>query len=133
MSTLFRRTAACTCTTSPSTLLRASPVVAPIRNLHAVASAPTKGRVPAPREPITTPAALLAASGRKLSQYESKLGDWNELFTKTSDNLKDLGMLPKERRYLLWVLERYRQGENIKEVALPPLKKKIVQLGKRVR
>lgn len=58
--------------------------------------------------PITTPAALLAASKHKLSQYESKLGDWNELFTKTGSELRDAGMSVQDRRYLLWLLEKYR-------------------------
>jgi hypothetical protein len=59
-------------------------------------------------EPYTTPLAILSASKRKLEQYESKLGDWNELFTKTGADLLEAGMTVPERRYLLWILEKYR-------------------------
>lgn len=63
---------------------------------------------PLPTAPITTPAALLAVSKRKLSQYEGKLGDWSELFTKTGSELRDAGMSVSDRRYVLWLLEKYR-------------------------
>ena len=57
---------------------------------------------------ITTPLDLLSLSKRKLEAYESKLGTWDELFTKTGADLREAGMTIKERRYTLWFLEKYR-------------------------
>lgn len=57
---------------------------------------------------IKTTAALLAATKRKFGSYEAKLGDWNELFSKTGGDLRDVGMSVSDRRYLLWILEKFR-------------------------
>lgn len=44
-----------------------------------------------------------------MEAYAPKLGEtWEELFTKTSADLAAAGMTVKERRYLLWVLEKFR-------------------------
>lgn len=60
-------------------------------------------------EPYTTPLAILSASKRNLAQYAPKLGEsFEELFSKTSIDLEQAGLTPKERRYLLWILEKYR-------------------------
>ncbi|KAK4052611.1 hypothetical protein OIO90_004239 [Microbotryomycetes sp. JL221] len=111
------------------------------RTLHAPATAPA--RVPTPREPTTTPESLLKAAGRGLEQYSTKLGEdlnWASLFTKTGQQLADAGMTTKERRYLMWILEKYRQGHDVKAVSIPAKPKKKyrgwgpkIQFGKRVR
>ncbi|KAM0791073.1 hypothetical protein ACM66B_004364 [Microbotryomycetes sp. NB124-2] len=92
---------------------------------------------------ISSPEALLKAAGRGLESYATKLGEdltFTKLFTKTGQELADAGMSAKERRYLLWVLEKYRQGHNIRQLAIPATPKKKyrgwgdkVQFGKRVR
>ncbi|CEQ42526.1 SPOSA6832_04348, partial [Sporobolomyces salmonicolor] len=92
-------------------------------------------------EPFHTPAAVLAASKRNLGQYADKFENWAALFSKTSAQLRDeVGMQVKESRYLLWLLEKYRQGHNPDAVAVPPTPKKTIrgwgpriQNGKRVR
>ncbi|ORY49743.1 hypothetical protein BCR35DRAFT_356139 [Leucosporidium creatinivorum] len=108
------------------------------RTIHAPASQPLK--IPQPRGQYTTPLSLLSSSKRGLEQYEHKLGTWDELFSKTSAQLAEAGMTVGEKRYLLWLLERYRRGHDPSLVAIPPTpKKKIrgwgpkVQFGKRVR
>ncbi|KAL8281488.1 hypothetical protein RQP46_006172 [Phenoliferia psychrophenolica] len=122
-----------------ATSLRA-PAASASRFLHAPASVSKESRVPPPRGSISTPHDLLSLSKRKLEAYESKLGTWDELFTKTGAELREAGMTIKERRYCLWFLEKYRQGEDPAEVAIAQKPKKKyrgwgpkVQLGKRIR
>ncbi|GAA5918082.1 hypothetical protein JCM5296_006754 [Sporobolomyces johnsonii] len=118
----------------PSTFVRS-------RAIHAPAAVPASKRVPKPREPFNTPAAVLAASKRNLDQYADKFDTWAALFTKSGDQLRnEVGMQVRESRYLLWLLEKYRQGYNPDTVAIPPTPKKTIrgwgpkiQNGKRVR
>ncbi|GAA5919889.1 hypothetical protein JCM1841_002096 [Sporobolomyces salmonicolor] len=118
----------------PSTFVRS-------RAIHAPAAVVPAKRIPKPREPFHTPAAVLAASKRNLGQYADKFENWAALFSKTSAQLRDeVGMQVKESRYLLWLLEKYRQGHNPDAVAVPPTPKKTIrgwgpriQNGKRVR
>ncbi|KAK4691321.1 hypothetical protein P7C70_g9378, partial [Phenoliferia sp. Uapishka_3] len=79
--------------------------------------------------PYQTPLDVLSASKRKLETYAPKLGSWEEMFTKTSADLRDAGMTIKERRYTLWLLEKFRQGGDVKAVAIAaPPKKKVSEL-----
>ncbi|GAA5979278.1 hypothetical protein JCM11641_001980 [Rhodosporidiobolus odoratus] len=114
----------------------------PHRSLHAPAAIPQLKRVPKPREPYSDPASILRVSQRGLEQYADKLEEagWQGLFTQTSTELRDMGMTIKESRYLLWLLERYRQGHDPANVAVAPTPKKTirgwgpkVQNGVRVR
>ncbi|KDE02691.1 hypothetical protein MVLG_06779 [Microbotryum lychnidis-dioicae p1A1 Lamole] len=109
-----------------------------LRSLHAPALAPR--RIPSTRTPYTTPAAVLESASRNLKQHTDKFPTWEALFASTSHSLAELGLAVKERRYLLWVLEKYRAGFDIAEIAVPTKpKRKIrgwgpkVQNGKRVR
>ncbi|GAA5912577.1 mitochondrial 37S ribosomal protein mS41 FYV4 [Sporobolomyces salmoneus] len=113
------------------------------RSIHAPASLPSSGsRVPKPRAPFDTPASILSASKRGLEQYSDKFeGSFSSLFSKTSHELRDtVGMNIKESKYLLRILEKYRQGFNPDVVAVKEKPKKTirgwgprVQNGKRIR
>jgi hypothetical protein len=64
-----------------------------------------------PIAPYNDPTAVLSAAGRSLESFASKpaLSTWDQLFTATSQQLADdAGMNVKERKYLLWLLEKYR-------------------------
>ncbi|GAA5990372.1 hypothetical protein JCM10908_007341 [Rhodotorula pacifica] len=124
---------------STSALVRSS-TPALRRAIHAPAAIDATKRVPKPRGPYTDPASLLSASKRGLESYAEKLGNWSELFTKTSGDLRDAGMDIKQTRYTLWLLEKYRQGHDPATVAVAATPKKTirgwgpkVQNGKRVR
>ncbi|GAA5827897.1 hypothetical protein JCM11251_007721 [Rhodosporidiobolus azoricus] len=125
-------TCACARTSLAARLaLRTSPAPLPTfisrRAIHAPAAFDQSKRIPAPRGSYTDVSSLLSASKRGLEQYADKLGEWNELFTKTSTDFKDAGMTVKQSRYLLWLLERYRQGADIAKVAVPPTPKKTIR------
>ncbi|KAG0659135.1 hypothetical protein C6P46_005306 [Rhodotorula mucilaginosa] len=77
--------------------------------------------------PYSDPASLLSVSKRGLESYAEKLGNWSELFTKTSGDLRDAGMDVKQTRYTLWLLEKYRQGHDPATVAVAPTPKKTVR------
>ncbi|CAG7854445.1 SubName: Full=Uncharacterized protein {ECO:0000313/EMBL:CCA75888.1} [Serendipita indica DSM 11827] len=69
---------------------------------------------------------LLVAFGRKC---ETKLPDvdtlsWEELFRLNGQKLDKMGLTVQERRYLLWCLEKFRQGEDPKVYAREPQPKK---------
>jgi len=102
---------------------------------------PTKPPVPppAPRYGIETAADFLKAIGRGAEQ-KVKVETWDGLFSLTGREMTKAGVPIKDRRYVLWALEKYRQGGNPKEFAVPPTpKKKIrgwgpkIQLGRKIR
>ncbi|KAG8819041.1 Vacuolar fusion protein mon1 [Serendipita sp. 401] len=73
-----------------------------------------------------TPQTLLTAFGRSC---ETKLPDvetlsWEELFRLNNQKLNKLGLGVQERKYLLWCLEKFRQGEDPKKFAHNPPPKK---------
>lgn len=94
------------------------------------ASSYAQRRVPAPQGThlafclhllgdISTPKAFLEAISRPRrdlannSTCVSALGeDWNEMFALTSEKLKGAGVAVKERKYILWALEKFRQGQD---------------------
>ncbi|KIM21500.1 hypothetical protein M408DRAFT_29522 [Serendipita vermifera MAFF 305830] len=83
-------------------------------------------RVPSNNRGYTTKT-LLTEFGRgcdtKLPDVENM--SWEELFRMNNQKLQKVGMEPTERRYLLWCLEKFRQGEDPKVYARePPPKKK---------
>jgi len=65
---------------------------------------------------------------------------WEDLWKINGHGLKKAGLAVRDRKYILWSLEKYRDGENPESFAHPPQpKKKIrgrgpaVQNGKRIR
>ncbi|KAF9463028.1 IGR protein motif-domain-containing protein [Collybia nuda] len=95
--------------------------------------------VPPPLEPISTPSDFLKAIGRS-SETKVTIESWDE-FWKTSGNaLKKSGLAVRDRRYILWCMENYRNGQPIQSFAHEPKPKKAirgwgpaVQNGKRIR
>ncbi|KDN51422.1 hypothetical protein K437DRAFT_254834 [Tilletiaria anomala UBC 951] len=91
--------------------------------------------IPQPRDGIDTPSAFLAAISRAPrrdlasdSNIATALGeDWSEMFKLRGDDLKKKGVSVAERRYLLWALERFRQGQDPKKFAYQPKPKKLVR------
>ncbi|VDC00773.1 unnamed protein product [Peniophora sp. CBMAI 1063] len=104
------------------------------------ASAPLlRQLVPATRAGLDTPQAFLQSIGRKMDTKVSP-ESWDELFKLESEKLKADGVDVRDRRYLLWSLEKFRAGEDPKSFAHEARgKKKIrghgpsVQGGKRIR
>ncbi|KAJ3477383.1 hypothetical protein NLI96_g10496 [Meripilus lineatus] len=97
--------------------------------------------IPLPRGncDITTPEQFLTAIGRS-TQTKVTAESWNDLWKLDGHALKQAGVGVRDRRYVLWSLEKFRQGEEIPEFAHPRQpKKKIrgwgpaVQNGKRIR
>jgi len=83
---------------------------------------------------IQSPTALLSLSARGLESYAAKLlpaeasakEQWAKLFTASSAELAEAGMSVQERRYTLWLLQKYRQGADPAKAAHPaPPKKKV--------
>ncbi|KLO16736.1 hypothetical protein SCHPADRAFT_901230 [Schizopora paradoxa] len=124
--TLLQRCVRC-CTPSSSILSRS------FIN-HAAQRTPPK-----PTERILDAKSFLSAIGRS-SDSKVKVEEWNDLWKMNGRNLKEQGVAVRDRRYILWAMERFRQGENPTQFAheMKP-KKKIrgrgpsVQFGKRIR
>ncbi|KAI0300288.1 hypothetical protein BC826DRAFT_669221 [Russula brevipes] len=95
--------------------------------------------VPPPRGDISTPESFLRAIGRS-SETKLSVDGWEALWKTNSLALKKAGLAVRDRRYILWAMERYRQGDDPSDYAheVKP-KKKIrghgpaVQFGKRIR
>ncbi|GAA5930363.1 uncharacterized protein JCM15063_004785 [Sporobolomyces koalae] len=104
----------------PCTCLRTT-VRSGVRSIHAPASIDPASRIPKPRTPFDTPEAILTAAQRDLAPaYADKFESFAHLFSRTSTQLRDeVGMTIKQSRYLLRVLEKYRQGFNPDQVAVP--------------
>ncbi|KZT50778.1 hypothetical protein CALCODRAFT_521785 [Calocera cornea HHB12733] len=88
---------------------------------------------------ITTPEEFLQAIGRGAVD-KVKVETWDGLFRLQGQQMKAAGLAPKERKYVLWALEKFRQGENPKEFVIPPKPKKTIrgwgpkiQNGKKIR
>jgi hypothetical protein len=94
---------------APSLLLSSTYICTPCRHLHKHISA---GRIPPPTPFVPDPSTFLTLIGRELSKHSSKFTSWNELFTLSSPQLKELGIEPpRSRRYLLRWREKFRKGE----------------------
>jgi len=95
--------------------------------------------VPSPKGDITTPETFLKAIGRG-SETKMTFDTWDALWKTDGQALKKAGLAVRDRRYILWAMERYRQQDNPADYAHEPRpKKKIrghgpaVQFGKRIR
>ncbi|KAI0250820.1 IGR protein motif-domain-containing protein [Lactifluus subvellereus] len=95
--------------------------------------------VPPPRGDITTPESFLKAIGRG-SETKVSFDTWDALWKTDGLALKKAGVAVRDRRYILWALERYRQQDDPSDYAHEAKpKKKIrghgpaVQFGKRIR
>ncbi|KAG7435998.1 Protein FYV4 [Fusarium oxysporum f. sp. raphani] len=79
-----------------------------IRQLHKTRPAHP---IPKPRPFVPDVPTFLTLIGRGLNKYANKFPSWNALFSLTSPELKELGIEPpRNRRYLLHWMQRYRKG-----------------------
>ncbi|KYK56832.1 hypothetical protein DCS_03838 [Drechmeria coniospora] len=91
--------------------------------------------IPQPRPFVPDVQTFLTLIGRGLNKHASKFPSWESLFSLTSPQLKEVGIEPpRNRRYLLQWMQRYREGavgpggdfefvkdgEAILKVATPP-------------
>jgi hypothetical protein len=101
-------------------------------------------RIPSPTDKIKTPADFLKAIGRS-SETKVDIGDWAEFWNASRLTMKDKGVGVQDRRcgfsssrgfqelrnalhrYILWCIEKYRQGFKIKEFAHEPKPKKKIR------
>ncbi|KAJ6525300.1 hypothetical protein DFH09DRAFT_1188832 [Mycena vulgaris] len=95
--------------------------------------------IPDPRDSITTPDAFLKAIGRS-ADAKLSIESWEEFWKQSGPNLKSAGVGVRDRRYILWCMEKYRTGLPVEEFAHDPKPKKTirgwgptVQDGKRIR
>ncbi|UNI19117.1 telomere length regulation protein [Purpureocillium takamizusanense] len=78
------------------------------RCLHKTRPPPS---IPQPRPFVPDVETFLTLIGRGLSKHASKFPSWESLFSLTSPQLKELGIEPpRNRRYLLQWMQRYRKG-----------------------
>ncbi|KZT23470.1 hypothetical protein NEOLEDRAFT_1069437, partial [Neolentinus lepideus HHB14362 ss-1] len=93
---------------------------------------------------IETPEAFLKAIGRssdtKLSSLSESLAEWNSFWQLRGSEMKQASVPVRDRRYILWSMEKYRLGWAIKDFAHEPKPRKqirgrgpSVQFGKRIR
>ncbi|KAF7365041.1 Protein FYV4, mitochondrial [Mycena venus] len=92
-----------------------------------------------PRDSISTPDAFLKAIGRS-SDTKLSVESWEDLWNQDGTKLKSAGVGVRDRRYILWCMEKYRSGLSPEEFAYEPKPKKTirgwgpsVQNGKRIR
>jgi len=86
-----------------------------------------------PRGAYKSPADLLKSFGRS-AETKLQVEDWKQLQNVTGLELRKSGMAIKDRRYILWALEKVRQGEDPSEFAHEPkTKKKVRGWGPRVQ
>ncbi|KAJ5124602.1 uncharacterized protein N7515_008427 [Penicillium bovifimosum] len=78
-----------------------------IRSLHKNAPRP----VPSPTPFVPDVPTFLTLIGREMSKQASKIPSWEELFTWSSDQLRQAGIEPaRQRRYLIRKREKFRNG-----------------------
>ncbi|KZW00894.1 hypothetical protein EXIGLDRAFT_761191 [Exidia glandulosa HHB12029] len=88
-------------------------------------------KVPPPREGITTPTEFLKAIGRKEDTKFSVDDEvsWDAFFAYDGQDLKAAGVPTRDRRYILWAMQRFRLGEEPDQFKHELKKKKVRGLG----
>lgn len=107
------------------------------RLVHSTTASPRP--IPEPRGKIATPQDFLKAIGRN-SEKRVSIDSWEAFWRTTGWELKSASVPVRDRRYILWCMEKFRQDIPIEQFAHEPRpKKKIrgwgpaVQHGKRIR
>ncbi|KAG5365694.1 Protein FYV4 [Yarrowia sp. B02] len=59
---------------------------------------------------------FLKKIGRDTIKLAEKFETWEELQNSTSSELKEKGIEPRERRYIMSQLHKYKNGESIREI-----------------
>ncbi|KAF5382550.1 hypothetical protein D9615_002841 [Tricholomella constricta] len=113
--------------------------VPPPRGINDLFSTQALINTPHTAESITTPTEFLKAIGRSV-ETKVTLEKWEELWKLSGHELKKSGLAVRDRRYILWCMEKYRNGLPIESFAHEPKPKKTirgwgpaVQNGKRIR
>ncbi|KAF9507981.1 hypothetical protein BS47DRAFT_1332989 [Hydnum rufescens UP504] len=95
--------------------------------------------VPMPRNNMATAQDFLIAIGRGLDK-RIPVEKWVDLFRMKRDHFKKLGVGVRDRRYVMWAMEKYRFGAEPRDFAheIAPKKKyrgrgPRIQNGKRIR
>ena len=82
----------------------------PVRQLHRKAQVAVS-HIPPPTPFVPDSKTFLSLIGRNLIQHAAKIPTWQDLFTYSSQQLREAGVEPaRTRRYLLWWRDRYRKG-----------------------
>jgi IGR protein motif len=81
------------------------------RCVRCLSSRASNSPVPSPTPFVPDVPTFLALIGRNMSKFAPKIPSWDQLFTLTSAELRDLGLEPaRQRRYLLRQREKFRRG-----------------------
>ncbi|KAF8551679.1 hypothetical protein OG21DRAFT_1478026 [Imleria badia] len=89
--------------------------------------------VPLPQGDITTPQAFLSAIGRS-ADTKVTIDSWDAFWHTSGYDLKKAGVAVKDRRYVLWCMEKYRQKIPLEDFAHEPRpRKKIRGRGPRIQ
>lgn len=72
--------------------------------------------VPKATTAIPDAAAFLNRIGRSAPEFVEAFPTWESLFTTNSPKMKELGVDPQSRKYILHQVERFRKGLDIAEV-----------------
>ncbi|KAF9241169.1 hypothetical protein BU15DRAFT_45264 [Melanogaster broomeanus] len=89
--------------------------------------------VPPPRGEITTPRDFLRTIGRS-AETKVSIDSWEAFWRTSGHDLRKAGLTVKDRRYILWCMEKYRQDVPFKLfVHEPKPKKKVRGRGPRVQ
>ncbi|KAJ3516863.1 hypothetical protein NMY22_g14102 [Coprinellus aureogranulatus] len=109
---------------------------------RSLATAAVQRPVPTPRGgpgAIKSTEDFLKAIGRD-SETKVSPNSWTEFWGYDGQALRKAGLAVRDRRYILWCMEKFRQGLNPEEFAHEPRAKKTirgwgpkVQNGKRIR
>ncbi|KAG8739287.1 hypothetical protein FRC10_005815 [Ceratobasidium sp. 414] len=73
-----------------------------------------------------SPSDFLAAIGRS-SDTKLKVETWDDLWRMRGEDMKKAGLTPAERRYVLWGLEKFRQGQDPAAIAIKVRPKKTIR------
>ncbi|KAJ7505147.1 hypothetical protein B0H11DRAFT_1708771 [Mycena galericulata] len=122
---------------SRSLSTRVRPIPDP-RGTHLLPTASHVPLIPA-AESIRTPEDFLKAIGRS-AETKLSIESWDEFWNQSGVNLKSAGVGVRDRRYILWCMEKYRNGLPVEEFAHEMKPKKTirgwgpsVQNGKKIR
>lgn len=123
-----------------SSVTKFTTLVPPLtRYLQTGAAAATCRPIPTARGAICSAEDFLKSIGRS-AETKVNVEKWDELWKLNGSELKKQGLDVKDRRYVLWAMQKYRLGSDPNEFAHPATpKKKIrgwgpsVQNGKRIR
>ncbi|KIK77435.1 hypothetical protein PAXRUDRAFT_378003 [Paxillus rubicundulus Ve08.2h10] len=79
--------------------------------------------IPPPQGDITTPRDFLRAIGRS-AETKVSIDSWDAFWHTGGYDLRKAGLAVKDRRYILWCMEKYRREIPIKDYAHEPRPKK---------